>query len=54
MATEFEELGAVASFTVTLFVRRYNPEDGLEPRWQDFDVQVHGTDRVLDALHKIK
>ena len=54
MATEFEELGAVESFTVTLFVRRFNPEDGLEPRWQDFDVQVHGTDRVLDALHKIK
>ena len=54
MATEFEELGAVATFNVTLFVRRYNPEDGLEARWQDFDVQVHGTDRVLDALHKIK
>ncbi len=54
MATEFEQLGAVATFNVTLFVRRYNPEDGLEPRWQDFDVQVHGTDRVLDALHKIK
>jgi len=54
MATEFEELGAVATFNVTLFVRRYNPEDGLEARWQDFDVQEHGTDRVLDALHKIK
>jgi succinate dehydrogenase / fumarate reductase iron-sulfur subunit len=54
MATEFEQLGAVETFNVTLFVRRYNPEDGLEPRWQDFDVQVHGTDRVLDALHKIK
>jgi succinate dehydrogenase / fumarate reductase, iron-sulfur subunit len=54
MATEFEEMGAVPSFTVTLFVRRYNPEDGQAARWQDFDVQVHGTDRVLDALHKIK
>ena len=54
MATEFEEMGAVPSFTVTLFVRRYNPEDGQEARWEDFDVLVHGTDRVLDALHKIK
>ena len=54
MATQFEELGAVATFNVTLFVRRFNPEDGLEARWEDFDVQVHGTDRVLDALHKIK
>jgi succinate dehydrogenase / fumarate reductase iron-sulfur subunit len=54
MSTEFEELGAVPSFKVTLFVRRFNQEDGLESRWEDFDVQVHGTDRVLDALHKIK
>ncbi len=44
----------VPSFNITLFVRRYNPEDGREPYWQDFDVTVHGTDRVLDALHKIK
>ena len=53
-ASEFEMLGAVASFTVTLFVRRFDPESGEESKWQDFDVQVHGTDRVLDALHKIK
>ncbi len=44
----------VPSYNVTLFVRRYNPEDGREPYWQDFDVTVYGTDRVLDALHKIK
>ena len=49
-----EEIGVVPTFTVTLFVRRFNPEDGQEARWQDFDVEVHGTDRVLDALHKIK
>lgn len=52
--TAFEEMGAVPSFTVTLFVRRYNPEFDEEPKWVDYDVQVHGTDRVLDALHKIK
>ena len=51
---EFEQMGAVPTFQVTLFVRRFNPEDGQEARWEDFDVQVHGTDRVLDALHKIK
>jgi len=54
MATEFEEMGAVPSFTVTLMVRRFDPETDTEARWQDFDVQVHATDRVLDALHKIK
>jgi succinate dehydrogenase / fumarate reductase iron-sulfur subunit len=53
-ATETQEMGAVQAFTVTLFVRRYNPEDGQEARWQDFDVEVHSTDRILDALHKIK
>jgi succinate dehydrogenase / fumarate reductase iron-sulfur subunit len=52
--TEFEALGAVAAFKVTLFVRRFDPESGEEAKWQDFDVEVHGTDRVLDALHKIK
>ena len=25
-----------------------------EPHWEDFTVAVHATDRVLDALHKIK
>jgi len=54
MATEFEGMGAVPSFTVTLMVRRFDPETDTEARWQDFDVQVHATDRVLDALHKIK
>ena len=53
-ATAATEIGVVPSFTVTLFVRRFDPESGEEARWQDFDVVVHGTDRVLDALHKIK
>jgi succinate dehydrogenase / fumarate reductase iron-sulfur subunit len=54
MSAETKKIGEIPSFKVTLFVRRYNPEDGLDARWQDFDVEVFGTDRVLDALHKIK
>ena len=54
MSAETKTFGQVETFTVTLFVRRFNPEDGQEARWQDFDVEVHSTDRVLDALHKIK
>jgi succinate dehydrogenase / fumarate reductase iron-sulfur subunit len=42
------------SFVVTLIIRRYIPEIDDEPRWQDFDVRVLPTDRILDALHKIK
>jgi succinate dehydrogenase / fumarate reductase iron-sulfur subunit len=54
MSAETKKIGEIPSYNVTLFVRRFNPEDGLEARWEDFDVQVFGTDRVLDALHKIK
>lgn len=46
----------IQSFTVTFIIRRFDPDKGDtdEGRWQDFDVQLHATDRVLDALHKIK
>lgn len=44
----------IPTFTATLIIRRFNPEVDSEPYWQDFDVEMHGTDRVLDALHKIK
>jgi succinate dehydrogenase / fumarate reductase iron-sulfur subunit len=45
---------AIESFTVTLIIRRYNPELDEEPQWVDYDVEMFATDRVLDALHKIK
>ena len=41
-------------FTVTLNVRRYSPETDTEPYWQAFDVEMYPTDRILDALHRIK
>ena len=44
----------VPTFTVTMIIRRFDPEVDEEPRWVDYDLQMHGTDRVLDALHKIK
>ncbi|MBX3086984.1 MAG: succinate dehydrogenase iron-sulfur subunit [Cryobacterium sp.] len=46
--------GEVPTFPVTVIVRRFDPEVDSEPRWVDYDLQMHGTDRVLDALHKIK
>jgi succinate dehydrogenase / fumarate reductase iron-sulfur subunit len=48
------EVGSVQEFTVTVIIRRFNPETDTEPYWQDFDVQMYSTDRVLDALHKVK
>ncbi|MDZ4046579.1 MAG: 2Fe-2S iron-sulfur cluster-binding protein, partial [Rhodoglobus sp.] len=48
------EMPAVQSYTATLIIRRFDPDVDDEPRWQDFDVEVYSTDRILDALHKIK
>ena len=44
----------IQAFTVTLNIRRFDPEKDSEPYWQDFDVELYATDRVLDALHKAK
>ena len=46
--------GAVPTFEVTLRIERYNPEFDDAPHFEDYRVTVHGTDRVLDALHQIK
>jgi len=45
---------AVQAFTIQLIVSRFNPETDEASRWESFDVEVFSTDRVLDALHKIK
>jgi succinate dehydrogenase / fumarate reductase iron-sulfur subunit len=39
---------------VTLKVRRYNPEADTEPHWESYTVSAQPTDRILDALHKVK
>ena len=44
----------IQSFLVTFIIRRFDPETDSEPRWVDYDVELYSTDRVLDALHKIK
>ncbi len=39
---------------ITLRIRRFNPEQDDEPRWETFTVSGQPTDRLLDALHKVK
>jgi succinate dehydrogenase / fumarate reductase iron-sulfur subunit len=46
--------GEIESFDVTLKVRRYLPESTEESYWDEWRVTMYGTDRVLDALHKVK
>ncbi len=40
--------------TLTLKIRRYNPEVSEDPWWDEFTVQMEPTDRLLDALHEVK
>ncbi|WP_188718838.1 succinate dehydrogenase iron-sulfur subunit [Agrococcus terreus] len=53
-AAAAEPVEAPQSFPVTVIVRRYDPEVDDEPRWVDYDVQMYPTERILDALHRIK
>ena len=38
----------------TITIRRYQPEKREDPYYEDFEVDVEPTDRVLDALNHIK
>ncbi len=39
---------------VTIKVLRYNPEVSEDASWAEYTVSAEPTDRVLDALHKVK
>ena len=39
---------------VTLKIRRYNPEFSEDVTWEEHRVDLEPTDKVLDALHKVK
>jgi succinate dehydrogenase / fumarate reductase, iron-sulfur subunit len=48
-------MGEIPSFSVTMRLERYDPDvENPQARWEEFTLTMHGTDRVLDALHKIK
>lgn len=44
----------IPTYDVTLKVRRYDPEFSEDARWDEWQLTMYGTDRVLDALHKVK
>ncbi|AUZ86759.1 succinate dehydrogenase iron-sulfur subunit [Arthrobacter sp. TmT3-37] len=46
--------GEIPTFDITLKVRRYNPEVSDDAHWDEWKLTMYGTDRVLDALHKVK
>jgi succinate dehydrogenase / fumarate reductase iron-sulfur subunit len=40
--------------TVTLRIKRFNPETDQAPYWGDYTIEVEPTDRILDGLHYVK
>ncbi|MFD8208134.1 succinate dehydrogenase iron-sulfur subunit [Streptomyces sp. NPDC059695] len=48
------ESAASPYITVTMRVRRFNPEVSDAAVWEDFQIEIDPKERVLDALHKIK
>ncbi|KTR38167.1 MULTISPECIES: succinate dehydrogenase iron-sulfur subunit [Rothia] len=54
LKSESGDGGEIPTYDVTLRVRRYNPEVSEEAHWDEWTLQMYGTDRVLDALHKVK
>jgi succinate dehydrogenase / fumarate reductase iron-sulfur subunit len=49
------EDGAVTgTVTLTVRIRRFNPEVAAEPWWDEFEVEMEPSDRLLDALHEVK
>ncbi|GJF29613.1 succinate dehydrogenase iron-sulfur subunit [Kitasatospora sp. NE20-6] len=53
-ALDAAEAGATALITVTLRIRRFNPEEHPDPVWVDYQLEMDPKERVLDALNKIK
>ena len=45
---------STTTLQVTVKILRYNPEVSEESSWESYQVSAEPTDRVLDALHKVK
>ena len=54
LAESGEGADAIQEFDITLKVRRYDPERAEDAWWDEWQLTMHGTDRVLDAMHKVK
>lgn len=39
---------------ITLRIKRFNPEQDQKAHFEEYQVEVEGTDRVLDALNEVK
>ena len=47
-------VGASALVTLTLKIRRFNPQVSEEPWWDEFTIEVDPYERLVEALHQVK
>jgi succinate dehydrogenase / fumarate reductase iron-sulfur subunit len=47
-------VGAGSKVTLTLRIRRYNPDVRPDSWWDEFTIDTEPNDRLLDALHQVK
>ena len=47
-------VGATDLATLTLRIRRYNPQVAADPWWDEFTIQVDPFERLVEALHQVK
>src|SRR5271165_3534252 len=45
---------AAGTHSIEVKIKRYQPDQGRKPYWQEFRVQVSPKDRLLDVLNQIK
>jgi succinate dehydrogenase iron-sulfur subunit len=46
--------GTSETVTLTLKIRRFNPEVSQDSWWDEFTVQAHPLDRLVEVLHQVK
>jgi succinate dehydrogenase / fumarate reductase iron-sulfur subunit len=47
-------VGATALVTLTLKIRRFNPQVSEEPWWDEFTIQADPYERLVEVLHEVK
>jgi succinate dehydrogenase / fumarate reductase iron-sulfur subunit len=49
-----EDGGVGGKIALSVRIRRFNPEVSDRPWWDQFELEMEPSDRVLDALHEVK
>jgi succinate dehydrogenase / fumarate reductase iron-sulfur subunit len=53
-SSDERRVGATPLVTLTLKIRRFNPQVSEEPWWDEFTIQVDPYERLVEALHQVK